>query len=321
MRKILQAASVLLVLGACHTKKPEPAASSTPLKLADTSPDEKPFQAFSILIHDPMNFVFSPPLSNQAISNSSKPDPSIHTFKWKKTDSKKSEAEISKWLGTLGCGDSSAPELTDFKKNKVIQFGSKCFQSAFKFFFTPETDLMKFRSSPYQASWAKSMKLDQRLPFHETEYFQYLELPLNSESFQMVLMLPKKELTLQESVKILTKSNFQSALSQLKDKRIVLKLPAFSVNKPLFAKKAILLSGMESFFNSSNAPAEVLLYFPFKFNEFGINQDSPSKPEEAVSQDIRLEFYKTLEFNRPFYFALRNKTDQEIVALGKVYAP
>jgi hypothetical protein len=258
---------------------------------------------------------------NQTVLKPSKTDPNVRSLKWKKSDSKKSAMELSDWLSHLGCGNASTPQWNDTKKFSIIQFGSSCFQSAFPFKFTTDSELMRFHSSPYQASWVKSLTLDERLRFHENEFFQFLELPLHSDSYQMVLMLPQKELSLQESAKALAKSNILTAISQLKEKRIHLKIPPFTIHQPLYSKKAILLSGLESYFKSKNAPAEVLLYFPLQVNEFGINQGSPSATNEKTDGRIHLEFYKTLEFNRPFLFALRNKTTEEILALGKVYAP
>jgi hypothetical protein len=319
MKKLLPVIPLMLFWCGCE-KKPTLTHStatteSAPLFSAVTA-DEKPFQAFALLNQDPKNYAYPPALIH-GLSDAPSKAPSL---KWKMAKGRKAEGELNTWLASLNCGESPTPSFLDEKPGKTYQFIAGCFRARFQFPFTTLPEPLSFQSSPYEAHRPTALYLNERLPYFENDFAQFIELPLTEAATQFTVVVPKKDLDLESSIRAFSMANLKTAFQNLKPRRLHLTLPAFQVKPPFLARKALQLTGTESLLGKGTE--DLLVYYPIQFDAQGINQKPATENQAATAESkLHFELYKTLVLDRPFFFMILERATRATIAVGKVHAP
>ncbi len=175
----------------------------------------------------------------------------------------------------------------------------------------------------------KFMKQTQKFQAAEKELFRIVELPYGRGNFAMVVVLPEADKTIQDIMPLLTSENWNAWMSDMHEKSVDLQLPRFTysyknkLNDELSGLgMGVAFSDMADFSGITGEPnlriSEVIHKSFVKVDEEGT--------EAAAVTSVGIELTSVpdnvlFHVNRPFIFAIREKTTGTVLFLGKVSNP
>jgi serpin B len=189
----------------------------------------------------------------------------------------------------------------------------------------------RFQSSPHKTIVTQMMAKTARFLYAEDDTSLWVDLPYQSESMVMTLVLPKKRFDLKTVHEKLNASFLRTNLSKMKEEKVRLVLPKFKIEKKESMKGLLISAGYQKLFAAdgwkkiSSNPlnlADVLQGVVIQVDEKGteaaaatamLMTESSFNPMNLVIKDFICD--------QPFIFMLRNKKSGEIHFIGKLYEP
>lgn len=175
----------------------------------------------------------------------------------------------------------------------------------------------------------KFMKQTRKFQVAEKEHFKMLELPYGRGNFAMVIVLPEADKTIQDILPQLTNENWNAWISDLHEKSVDLQLPRFTYNYKNKLNDELSDLGMGIAFSDladfSGITGEPNLKIDEVIHKSFIKVDEEGTEAAAVTS-VGMEVTSIPEnvlfhVNRPFIFAIREKTTGTVLFLGKVGNP
>lgn len=176
-----------------------------------------------------------------------------------------------------------------------------------------------------------TMEMKSRFSYSELEGYRVLELPYGNGNFSMLVLLPDKEMDINKLVQKLTADEWNTIASDLNYKtEISIRLPRFTFSYETELKKPLMQLGITEAFipelanfkgiTDSDIYISRVRHKSFvEVNEEGTEAAAVTSIEfrETAMPSEPLTFY----VDRPFVFALREKTTNSLMFIGKVMEP
>ena len=174
------------------------------------------------------------------------------------------------------------------------------------------------------------MHLEKEIGYFENNLFQACELDYGRGNFSMVVLLPKSDKSLDELTDQLTPENWNSWTASIGKTKVNLGLPKFSFDYEKQLNDILSLMGMgialspRADFTGISSDGNLYINY-VKHKTFVEVNEEGTEAAAATVVAVRLTAYpgdtKYMQVNQPFLFAIREKTTNTIVFLGKVAEP
>ena len=175
------------------------------------------------------------------------------------------------------------------------------------------------------------MHFEEETGYYENDLFQACELDYGRRNFSMVVLLPKSGKNLDELIAQLTQENWNTWIASINTAKVNLGLPKFTFDYEKRLNDILGLMGMGIAFDPSQADFTGInsggnLYIDFvKHKTFVEVNEEGTEAAAATIVGISLTGMPTdieyMKVNRPFLFAIREKTTNTLVFMGKVAEP
>lgn len=166
----------------------------------------------------------------------------------------------------------------------------------------------------------------------EAEGVQLIELPYGNEAFSMVVVLPNEGVEINDCIQGLTAEKWQNWMGSAVNKKVNVELPKF---KGEFTyeenlKSALQSMGIKDLFNADKCDlsgiANNLLVSMIKQNTFiEVNEEGTEAAavtgEEMIGSSGKKPIVIDFIANRPFFYAIKEKSTNAILFMGKVTNP
>jgi len=179
-----------------------------------------------------------------------------------------------------------------------------------------------------------TMKLETSLEYTSNELFSALNLPYGKGQFQMTVLLPNEGKTTKNVISGLNMDNWQKWMKSFEDaKPVVVNMPRFKFSWELNLNDILQSMGMKQAFisnaaNFSGMTGAKYLYIGYVIHKTYIDVNEKGTEAAAVTAvgmvtnsigepDLR----KYFTVNRPFLFAITEKTTGAILFIGEVTNP
>jgi len=179
-----------------------------------------------------------------------------------------------------------------------------------------------------------TMKLETSLEYTSNELFSALNLPYGKGQFQMTVLLPNEGKTTKNVISELNMDNWQKWMKSFEDaKPVVVNMPRFKFSWELNLNDILQSMGMKQAFisnaaNFSGMTGAKYLYIGYVIHKTYIDVNEKGTEAAAVTAvgmvtnsigepDLR----KYFTVNRPFLFAITEKTTGAILFIGEVTNP
>ncbi len=173
------------------------------------------------------------------------------------------------------------------------------------------------------------MHLEEVIGYYENDLLQICELDYGRGNFSMLVILPKHENNIEDVIDELNPENFDSWIAEIDTQKVNLSLPKFTFEYEKKLNEILGMMGMgiaftpaADFTGISSGGGLWIDYVKHKtFVE--VNEEGTEAAAVTVVAIIEtsVEPETTMIVNRPFLFAIREKTTNTIVFLGKVAEP
>lgn len=170
-----------------------------------------------------------------------------------------------------------------------------------------------------------AMHMTQELPFYTDDNVQIAELPYGNQSFSMVIVLPLDGKPLEKTMTKWDATQWDAWMKALQTTELSVTLPRFSFTYEADLIPALKALGMTLPFNASLAdfsrlsPEEGLYIDLVKQKTYVEVTEEGTQAAAATVVGIRKKVNgATLEVNRPFLFAIRERSTGLILFLGKM---
>jgi len=208
------------------------------------------------------------------------------------------------------------------------------FKGTWKYTFNAEyTENLTFNLNNGSPVVAPTMNQKAKYKYCATEYAELLEIPYSNGSYNMVILLPKRDLNVNSFINKLDQNFWNRSLKAMQEKPDVnLYLPKFkfAYGKGLVTSlkrlgMVVPFSGSADFSRISTdanlAISNVIHKTFIEVNEEGTEAAAVTAivMESTSAGGQTNNFYFTVD--RPFVFAIKEKTDNTILFLGKVENP
>lgn len=163
---------------------------------------------------------------------------------------------------------------------------------------------------------------------------QVLELPYQGKHFSMLFVLPDASTPLERIEQLLTGSTLHSWMAQLRERRISVRIPRFSVAppEPIHLKEPLLRLGMTEAFDDQAADfSGISTREPLKIDEVihRARVEVDERGSEAAAATVVLVpraaglTPRPIEFHadRPFLFLIRDRRSDAILFIGRYTQP
>ncbi len=221
-----------------------------------------------------------------------------------------------------------SPETVMFLINAVYFKGIWHYE-----FNESETEELPFTLADGTVKQVETMSMKADLNYYSNNLFKSVELPYGQGNYTMVLFVPNNENTVNDIISELSPenwSNWISGLSQINSVNVF--LPKFTFEFERALNDILTTMGMTIAFlpgeaNFSKINPNYQLYISkVKHKTFiEVNEEGT---EAAAATSVEISFTCdagdnniTINFNRPFLFAIREVTTDAVVFLGKVENP
>ncbi len=244
--------------------------------------------------------------------------------------------KINQWAeeNTYGCIKNVVNE-NDINSNSVMALlNATYFKGAWKNKFKKEKNFKGNFDAPDNSSFVEYMKQDRfDAKVFEDKECKLIELPYGNEAFSMVVVLPNEEVVLDELMQGVDAKKWQNWMGQLSlHTNVLLQLPKFTgeydYNEDL--KQTLMEMGVVDAFSIdadfSQMMEKRLFVNLIKQNSFiEINEEGTEAAATTIytGENAAGEVMEKFEFkaNRPFFYAIKEKSTNAILFMGKVTNP
>jgi len=238
---------------------------------------------------------------------------------------------IVEWIEKNSCGKSQDTITTLDQKTSTIAISTICIKNVWqKPFSTKNTKLAHFQSSPHASYTVKFMETINHYRYFESEQSKWVELEFENSPLVRVLGIPKTRFEIKKTESELNPEFISSLNSKLKEERVSLAIPKFSLIQNTNLRDPLSQSGMDFIFNKNNykknqkkfksLPEEIIQIANLKIDEHGLNLDESNFPEAKKSSTIRI-LSKQFYADQPFVVLIQNRKTDDLLILGRVYQP
>jgi serpin B len=166
----------------------------------------------------------------------------------------------------------------------------------------------------------------------ETSYFQAISLPYGNERLSMYVFLPQQNSNLNRFLQTLTPQNWNTWISQFRQRDGVIQLPKFKLDYELGLNTVLKTIGMASAFDTTKADFSGISTQPTHINQvqhktfIEVNEEGT---EAAATTSVRITVTSAMPaaapfqmiVDRPFFFAIRDNQTGIILFMGTVLDP
>jgi serine protease inhibitor len=171
------------------------------------------------------------------------------------------------------------------------------------------------------------MSMDRQLPFVDNDQVQMVELPYADGAFSMVLAAPPEGGSFDSFIASLTAQRWEQWTGELKENRVMLWLPKFRFDYEIMMNPALTRLGMGLAFEPHQADfrriADRDLYISRVQHKTFIDvHELGTEAAAATAVVISLTSMPPhLKFDRPFIFAIRERSSGALIFVGRVGDP
>lgn len=174
------------------------------------------------------------------------------------------------------------------------------------------------------------MNYQEPVGYFENELLQAAELDYGRGNFSMVVLLPRPDYTVDDILEQMTSEQWNNWMASFNDIEVDFYLPKFSFDYEKELNQILSLMGMEIAFDPDNADFsgiinDIDLYIS-KVKHKGFVEVDEEGTEAAAVTSVEISFTSVpdqliMNVNRPFIFAIREKTTNAIVFFGRLAVP
>jgi serpin B len=179
---------------------------------------------------------------------------------------------------------------------------------------------------------AKLMRKDARLRYLETDAYQVVELPYTEHDLGLVVWLPKRAEALTELEREICAAPLGKSLAELDATPVELYLPRFKINEPTALADMLKNLGMKRAFEPSadfKGITDEPLWISAVVHQALVEVDEQGTEAAAATGVIAVtaaapaerDEPKEFRADHPFVFAIRNRTTNQVLFMGRVVAP
>jgi serine protease inhibitor len=242
----------------------------------------------------------------------------------------KSVATINGWVKTKTQG--LIPEILKEIPSDVVMclINAVYFKAPWKNSFDAKKTIKQEFTTPAGKLQADMMTLGEtKLPYFETEQFQAVDLPYGDSVFTMSIFLPKRGQNVEAVVDALNAKNWNAWVGTFKYQPVFFKMPRFKMSYEKTLNDFLITLGMRDIFGpradlsgingSGGLQVSKVLHKSFvEVNEAGTEAAAVTSIEIIKTSVPTIPFFIA---DRPFVFAIRERTTGSVVFLGKVMNP
>ena len=174
------------------------------------------------------------------------------------------------------------------------------------------------------------MSISEGFNYYEDQEMQIIEIPYTKDSMSAVVILPNKDININDFISDLTDDKLQKAIKRMNTKEVQLKLPKFELEFSSSLKEVLQNLGMVDAFNQAKADFtgmrdEKDIYVGGVIQKTYLKVDEKGTEAAAVTaviiQTRSVPSYKRMNVDRPFLFLLRNKKlpqNYEMLFMAKI---
>ena len=154
---------------------------------------------------------------------------------------------------------------------------------------------------------------------------QYLDMPYGNNAFSMTVILPQSNKTTTDVLNNLTLANWNSTLSNMREREVIVHFPRFKVENKFKLNKVLQNMGMKlafSDFADFSKISDIKLMISEVVHKTYITVDEEGTEAAAVTS---IEFtttsmpnYPIFTVDKPFVFVIREKSTGVILFIGKI---
>lgn len=172
------------------------------------------------------------------------------------------------------------------------------------------------------------MTMTKHLSYAEADGSQLVELPYKGGRYSMLVMLPQSGLSIDDVVAGLSEQNFRTALDMLGRRKVHLTLPRFKFDTDLVLNSILMEMGVKKVFSTSAeldgiSDARICVDQVRQKCFIEVNEEG-SEAAAVTSIGLKLTSAPTFEpivemnVDRPFLFAIADRTSDNILFIGRV---
>lgn len=161
--------------------------------------------------------------------------------------------------------------------------------------------------------------------YYQGEEFQAVELPYRDEKVSLYLFLPDRESNLQEFYKKLNRDNWETWIPEFRKELVRVTLPRFNLEYDILLNAVLKSIGMGIAFTpqanfSKMCKGKAWVDFVRHKSFIDVNEEGT---EAAAATVVKMKkgAIKVLSFDRPFFFAIRDKITGVLLFMGSVLEP
>ena len=184
-----------------------------------------------------------------------------------------------------------------------------------------------FRRADGSTQRAQMMCQAYSFNYAEDELGQYLEMNFGNDAFSMVVMLPDGGRTTRDMITAMNSNRWEATMKRMNPEEIRLSLPRFKAECDYQLQEGILpdlgmrlpFSNAANFSGITNAPLFISTIIHKTFidvNEYGAEAAAVTINDMVGSSDPHQ--YKEFTVDRPFLFAIREKSTGVILFIGEI---
>jgi serpin B len=172
-----------------------------------------------------------------------------------------------------------------------------------------------------------TMSLDRTLPFLKNDQVHMVELPYADGAFSMVVLAPAAGTSLNAFIASLTPQRWEQWLGELKEDRVMLFMPKFRFDYDILMNDALTKQGMGIAFAARQADftriADRELFISRVQHKTFIDvHELGTEAAAATAVGMSLtSMPPELRFDRPFVFAIRERSSGTLLFIGRVSDP
>lgn len=177
-------------------------------------------------------------------------------------------------------------------------------------------------------STVQMMKLEERIPYYETDSFQAVSLPYGDGEMDMKLFLPRSSSSLEEFREALNTENWKRWNGEFSSRQGKVLMPKFKMEYQIILNDAMKELGMPSAFNenadfphivegdSELAVTSIAQKTYLDINEEGTEAAAATSIAVGESGDAEPPF--TMKIERPFFLAITDVESGAILFMGEI---
>lgn len=223
--------------------------------------------------------------------------------------------------------DEIGPDAVMYLINAIYFNGTWTYQ-----FDESNTFTGNFLREDQTVSDASFMMLQTDLPFYSNDLFSAIDLPYGNEKFSMSILLPETGKTTDDVVAQLSKENFTSWMGSFEKKEVVVTIPKFKFGYKELLNSPLIEMGLGKAFSDfadftginpeGNLLISRVIHQSFiDINEKGTEAAAVTVVEIEVSSAGPGDGIIHFTADHPFLFAIREKTSNAILFIGRVGNP